>query len=59
MDYPEVWRRCPVCGDFAIHGHITCGRLGCNEGKQRELAAERDRFREAFRRMLISRQGEP
>lgn len=33
--YPSDWPRCPVCGDFAMDGHITCGRAQCNEGEQR------------------------
>jgi len=33
--YPSDWPRCPVCDDFALDGHITCGRLQCNEQEQR------------------------
>lgn len=40
MPYPEGWPRCPKCGDFALDGHITCGRLECNEHQTR-----RDRAR--------------
>lgn len=35
MNYPQNWPRCPVCGDFALDGHITCGHFNCNEGKAR------------------------
>ena len=35
--YPENWPRCPVCDDYALDGHITCGRFGCNEHEQRRL----------------------
>jgi hypothetical protein len=27
--YPDDWPRCPVCGDFALDGKRTCGRLAC------------------------------
>ena len=41
--YPPGWPRCPVCGDFALDGHITCGRVECDEGKQRDpLDDDRD-----------------
>lgn len=33
--YPENWPRYPTCGDFALDGHITCGRLQCNEAETR------------------------
>lgn len=29
--YPDDWPRCPGCGAPALDGHITCGKLGCNE----------------------------
>lgn len=29
--YPPNWPRCPHCGDHALDGHITCGRVGCRE----------------------------
>jgi hypothetical protein len=35
MTYPPNWPRCPSCGDYALDGHITCGRVECNEGEQR------------------------
>jgi hypothetical protein len=40
MSYPADWPRCPVCGNFALDGHITCGDVHCNEGEQRRLKAE-------------------
>lgn len=33
--YPEGWPRCPKCNDFALDGHITCGRFECNEHQTR------------------------
>jgi hypothetical protein len=33
--YPADWPRCPVCDDFALDGHITCGRSECDESGQR------------------------
>lgn len=30
--YPPNWPRCPGCGEPALDGHITCGRLECLEG---------------------------
>jgi hypothetical protein len=35
--YPDNWPRCPACGDYALDGHITCGRVGCDEAGQRAL----------------------
>jgi len=35
MSYPEGWPRCPACGDYAMDGHITCGRWQCDEGRHR------------------------
>lgn len=35
MTYPKDWPRCPKCGDYAMDGHITCGRFECNEGRTR------------------------
>jgi hypothetical protein len=35
--YPTTWPRCPVCGDYALDGHITCGRASCPEWVQRDL----------------------
>jgi len=40
--YPANWPRCPKCDDFALDGHITCGRLECNESAAR---SERERIR--------------
>jgi len=45
MFYPPNWPRCPVCGDYALDGHITCGRYECNEGEQRDRRAEEYRQR--------------
>lgn len=30
MSYPADWPRCPVCGDFALDGKRTCGRVECS-----------------------------
>lgn len=43
--YPENWPRCPICGDFAMDGHITCGKFECNEGDARR---ERDAINESL-----------
>jgi hypothetical protein len=37
--YPPDWPRCPACDDFALDGHITCGRAECDESGQREIRA--------------------
>lgn len=34
--YPEGWPRCPVCGEPALDGHITCGNVRCDESGQRK-----------------------
>lgn len=33
--YPKNWPRCIVCDDYALDGHITCGRAECNESRRR------------------------
>jgi len=38
--FPDNWPRCPGCGDYALDGHITCGRAECNEGKWRRRQAD-------------------
>jgi hypothetical protein len=38
MNYPKDWPRCPQCDDFALDGHITCGRLECDEALERDKA---------------------
>jgi hypothetical protein len=43
--YPDDWPRCPGCGDFALDGHITCGRAQCNERGQRDAQADAYRAR--------------
>jgi hypothetical protein len=35
MTYPADWPRCPACGEPALDGHITCGRVQCDEHRQR------------------------
>lgn len=34
--YPTDWPRCPTCGDYAMDGHLTCGRLACDEAGRRD-----------------------
>jgi len=34
--YPTDWPRCVACGDFALDGHLTCGRVECAEGSARD-----------------------
>jgi hypothetical protein len=36
--YPPDWPRCPACGDFALDGKATCGRVECIEAQRGELA---------------------
>lgn len=33
--YPDGWPRCVSCGDAALDGHLTCGRVECDEGRAR------------------------
>ena len=33
--YPVGWPRCVSCGEPALDGHLTCGRVECNEGRAR------------------------
>ena len=33
--YPPDWPRCAACGDYALDGHVTCGRQECDEAKWR------------------------
>jgi hypothetical protein len=39
MRYPLNWPQCPICDDYALDGHITCGRVQCDEGEQRRKQA--------------------
>lgn len=36
MSYPKNWPRCPRCGEPVLDGHITCGRLECDERGERD-----------------------
>ena len=47
--YPNNWPRCVSCGDFALDGHLTCGRAGCDEGGSRERRDELYRISKRFR----------
>lgn len=38
--YPPDWPRCR-CGDFALDGHLTCGRVECDESDARRHSEER------------------
>jgi len=33
--YPKDWPKCPGCGLPALDGHITCGKVGCDEAGRR------------------------
>lgn len=33
--YPPDWPRCVSCGDYALDGHLTCGRAECDESGAR------------------------
>lgn len=37
--YPAGWPRC-ACGEPALDGHLTCGRLGCSESAARVARGE-------------------
>jgi len=34
--YPPDWPKCVYCGDAALDGHLTCGRVTCSEAQARE-----------------------
>lgn len=38
--YPPGWPKCPSCGLPALDGHITCGKLDCNEQRHRHAHPE-------------------
>lgn len=38
--YPRDWPKCVRCDDFALDGHLTCGRVECDEGRARDERAE-------------------
>lgn len=38
--YPDGWPRCVTCGDFALDGHLTCGRHECDEARARDGEAD-------------------
>ena len=42
--YPDDWPRCPSCGDFALDGHITCGRVECDEFKERRERGSQEKM---------------
>lgn len=44
LRYPPGWPRCPQCDDYAMDGHITCGRVECSEGFWRDYNAARYRL---------------
>jgi hypothetical protein len=35
--YPKDWPKCPGCGEPALDGHITCGKLKCDERAARVI----------------------
>lgn len=35
--YPKDWPKCPGCGEPALDGHITCGKLECDERAARVI----------------------
>lgn len=47
--YPANWPRCVSCGDYALDGHLTCGRVECDEGHARSHYAEEARYEEQDR----------
>ena len=47
LGYPSGWSSCTYCDLPALDGHLTCGRVECNETEARydnaaELSAARD-----------------
>lgn len=38
--YPSDWPKCPSCGEPALDGHLTCGRIECDESGERERARD-------------------
>lgn len=36
--YPPDWPKCPGCSEPAMDGHITCGKVECNEAGRRAEA---------------------
>ena len=45
MSYPEGWPRCVACDDYALDGHLTCGRAECNEAEARLARDNEWRYR--------------
>lgn len=43
--YPPGWPRCH-CGDYALDGHLTCGRVECDESGSRDRAIEHNERRD-------------
>lgn len=44
MNYPPDWPKCPACGEPALDGKATCGRVTCSAlfaQREAELAGER------------------
>lgn len=33
--YPPGWPKCPACEEPALDGHVTCGKIGCDEAGRR------------------------
>lgn len=40
--YPDNWPRCLYCDDYALDGHLTCGKVECDESTARDDIAEMD-----------------
>lgn len=34
IGYPPGWPACPGCGEPALDGHVTCGRVECAEHRR-------------------------
>jgi hypothetical protein len=41
MPYSPNWPKCPVCGDDALDGKLTCGRVACMDHARRVQRLER------------------
>ena len=52
--YPSNWLRCH-CGDFALDGHLTCGRAVCDEQRARDKDQAQQEDAEDARREWLRR----
>jgi len=41
--YPVKWPKCVFCDEFALDGHLTCGRHQCDESEARSFLEAKTR----------------